>query len=1086
MATVKTKNQLREVQAKEAEEAQREKAPVLLSRSQILQMGKEELVVIKQKIAEADTSGKEKIKLEIARGTVDELKALREQMPGKEVPVEDIEEEAKKFAEDFMERIVTEEDIDALIEGYRKEQEKLYRRKEMRDQLKGYAGKISGAVVAALGVLGVWQLLSEEEQHAISTATTEEKLNGVVKEVVSKYRDRIPLLPDEMKDVDADDLAVLALFSQSGKTEHEEVKQAEGVASQMPKEGQDFLSKIPGVSFVKENLAKIETLTYFRIFNRASEDLHISKKVLVTVSLMTVGQLRDTVRSFEGEKEEDPKVKELRVLFEKIVERQAELDAEIDRAIEKLNIPGLTEDQKEELQARFGVENLRVVDALNWIYGEKRERENWLTRTLSRIPTMRRAYTYWFGEKKILARANFFGALGARNDFKNWKRDFQQFKEKDLKVVFDEKNQMQMEKLKGKFAELEDSVDKAKPINPQRPEEYSPDHVRQREAIVAKYNQFAHVEWSQIMSKEAENLVRDGKAVEGILGKLEGMTGSTSLSHLQNQLAAPERTFIAKRCGGNVGKIFPVDDLKIELVRGHQERLLSFQTVKQEWMTRISNLQKKCHQRLILPYEQLEEYVQHVGKTDRMLKLQRKVEEATTIPGKARKCTRYFALPAVIVGTEIYQVVKGNVMMAEAGWDLAEAGAGFIPLVGTGLDFKAFITGKSLSGRELTPNEQMASLGFGVIGLVADAGMLFAGAGYGLRAGAAALRVGSKTVKGIENVGKLNSIVFRAGGKIGEALSIFKPEERLRRLAKVGREKEAIDLFRLEKLAKEGKIAAGGADAKRLEELRAMGLQVAESGFLRKGKELWVGAKGKFYKSTLPDDMVRELEGAERLAAQKKLNFDALEKQYGKGLGDLRKEAETYTQAKKKVPGDLEQKIRDLEVLERDHNFYRRRLEGWNAKLETEAFKNAERFKMLDRITRLTSRAGLAMGTLMLVTGGYVTPMNMAETTYEVAKPVVSTVGKVGHSVFFEDHSGPTALDVAIQKMVFENQYKGKVDQLVERGENEAQMLLSHVEENPIAMQAATERGVLQQYLPALRDIAKSDTGRKVAETLRS
>ncbi len=92
-------------------------------------------------------------------------------------------------------------------------------------------------------------------------------------------------------------------------------------------------------------------------------------------------------------------------------------------------------------------------------------------------------------------------------------------------------------------------------------------------------------------------------------------------------------------------------------------------------------------------------------------------------------------------------------------WNVIEMGGGFVPVVGTILDFKAAWSGRSLAGRKLGFKERLVSFGFGCVGFVADVFTFVGGVGLGLRYGIGFLKGGKRAVK----AGKVMKAMHEAG-----------------------------------------------------------------------------------------------------------------------------------------------------------------------------------------------------------------------------------------------------------------------------------------------------------------------------------
>ena len=160
-----------------------------LSREAILVMQKEDLSSFKERIEKASPKEREALKEEIVKSSVDERLSqfsgdVEKMRPLKteaflEKERKAAEKEAQKFADEFIEGIYSEKDIDAFMIAFKGEQEKRLRKEAQSERRRKYRRNLLTAATALLGGgamgLGIKELLSDDEKFRLGEADGDEE-----------------------------------------------------------------------------------------------------------------------------------------------------------------------------------------------------------------------------------------------------------------------------------------------------------------------------------------------------------------------------------------------------------------------------------------------------------------------------------------------------------------------------------------------------------------------------------------------------------------------------------------------------------------------------------------------------------------------------------------------------------------------------------------------------------------------------------------------------------------------------------------------------------------------------------------------
>lgn len=979
----------------------------LYSREKILGMNQTELADLQTKLQEGDSTVQEEYRIQIADGTFAELKDLSQQMDassGTPEKLAALREEADSFSRKLMDDLTsssrTPEELTAVLAGYRLEKEQATMRANVlnefsTDKVKVFKERVlsPSGPLALLGTAGVLSFTASE-MATLQGAETEEDFNQSLREFTKSKTEKYFGTPTEL---DSDDLVLLASEVQN---QHEKAQ----------KEKPGLIDKIPFAEQMNQAASAAKSLIYFNVVRKASTEMSISKGVLLRVGTKTVGELNQMLASFDlNDPNLDPKIAEMAKLRDEIDTRRNELEDVLRIAIRNFHQDGFTEEARERMAANLTVDNMSIMSILSYWYMDHNERENWFTHCVSRISTMKRAWKHWVTRRDLTV--GRFGGLFEPRSVTEWRNasishtfveNFDPQGKRSIPVLDAEMEKLSHE-VKGLSEKIETSVEQNDTKSLRKTEahdvkvnvqdadgkvtgeksvkvnEHGEGLIQRRDAAVQRYNELGK-KYSAKFGEMATDLIQEGKQLDELAASGNKPTNFDAMKAEYNKRFA----LFAEAKEAYDGRFAAMGSE----INAHAQRLGQFE--KGTAMAMSKGTQAEQTHRAVL-----------------------EGNRSNFMAGRAVRTAKIVALPGLVIGSEVYAALRGEAKWGEVGYDLAEAGAGFVPVVGTALDFKSAFTGKSLSGRQLSTGERWASFGFGCIGVVADVGTLLGGIGYGLRAGVAAGR-GARVAKTVANGGKFNSLVFRAGQKIGGAASVFRQSGRVRALESA---EEAVSLTRtanrIHELRRLDKVGAG-LDAARKTELA--GLEVSKSSelleqlsrnrFYRKGSEFWFTLKGKVYKKTLPKgsvDAVDKVQGDLKVA-EKALGEAQVAAQKLAGSGAFKRE-DVFKKLESFAAGTPEHAaLEALKAAENGRDAFRYAKKAHEAQLLVEQERAVKSLHKIDVFTGYASKMGMGSAALLMLTGGHVGPLDVAEGAYNVAKPVAHVAGKVTNELFLEEH----------------------------------------------------------------------------------
>jgi hypothetical protein len=555
------------------------------------------------------------------------------------------------------------------------------------------------------------------------------------------------------------------------------------------------------------------------------------------------------------------------------------------------------------------VEDLRMIQLYELLNASDQDRDRLMFRTLSRIPTMMRAYRQYFGENR---------------DYVNMIREYHVKKTVgSAKRMFSKSAKSW--KMDGILKEMDELEAVSKKWNPKMDQFstdgiISSDEMLGHDQIVKKYQSLVK-EATEIMIKEAKQTMGFGKNIDVLRNSRKGKFYTDNIGSMRNAVGddALKKLF-------NVTEI--TDDILkkngADLIAAYGKKAVALKSMQDITRTRFSVLAETVDNNVATPFTAKFKGKQDLIKGSReranISKKLDNVEDLLTKPGKIKYGLKRYGLPIALIGFQAYSTFQGKAKGREMAYDLGEAAAGFIPFIGTALDFKAALFGKSLSGRKLGTKERILSGVFGLIGAASDVATVTTGIGYAMRASLGGMRGASRTLKiaktadnlrdmsavadvggvfgGIKKAGfgfgKLFSKAHRAE-KVTDAAIAGKAYEQVRLMSKLGVVDDAADLSKIARTADNAKDldrlndlrkgvegVVGGRSFKKIFEAHSLGRTLEIPGLFGRGwlrtKEAFLGMKKVFYKIGVSADVIKQYENSfDALKIAKVKKIEALE-----------------------------------------------------------------------------------------------------------------------------------------------------------------------------------------------------------------
>ena len=410
----------------------------------------------------------------------------------------------------------------------------------------------------------------------------------------------------------------------------------------------------------------------------------------------------------------------------------------------------LTNEDKIHILNNARIEDLRLLQIYELAYASGEERDRWFFKSVSRIPTMMRFYKKVITEDREFIKTIQKYHFKKLQDMASWrfKSNAAKWGLKDIVSGIDELEKKSQRAGLGGKAQIDQLYKTAQEFKVETKEwgekgAVPLNELNKHDQILRQYHALV-MRATKLMSEKAKEVIDSTRYVEAVRKSKGEAFWGTKIKDMN----LSEQT---------LSKIFPGVDVRnvkgmtgANLATAIAERAVDLRNMQDITQTRFAALAETINENVAKPFgtkwESKLEIFKGKKEHQRISEQVQRIEDAA----KARKGKYYlkkFGLPAIIVGTEVYDLATGKAKKEEVMWDLVEAGAGFVPVVGTALDFKGAITGKSLSGKNLSKRERLMYLGFGTIGLVADGALLLGGLGLYLREGLGGIRAARRSVQ---------------------------------------------------------------------------------------------------------------------------------------------------------------------------------------------------------------------------------------------------------------------------------------------------------------------------------------------------
>ncbi|MFC1647627.1 hypothetical protein ACFL10_01375 [Patescibacteria group bacterium] len=768
----------------------------------------EKLKGLQTQIIEASYSEREKLKEDIIKNTAKQLEDHKKKILKKEKlttdQIEAIKREAKLFAEDIIN----------VAEGH-----------------------------ADIALVARRHSIKQEEEHVFNNVLDgfvgSENQSKSLQKIASKSAFQKAFMFIKQKDPAAAKHIEAAMKEGDYKTVREQmVKHSDGLLSKdlvnrlmaLSVLGQASNKEVTGWGSLDTVVNYLNTARYVgfgHVLNKASKDMKIPFMLTIRLASFTLRDLRqmDEIMDknkhlLENKKDKTVKdheklsfiesVKKIRQHIEGKINEKKDLNANFKVALKKHldTKKDLSESDKREIMMASKFEDLRLIQMFDLFYGGEEDREKWLTKSLSRIPTIIRAVKNTFGEQRFVKASMLRYHAKRMTDASIW--EFRaNARNWDMGDILRDIDSMESKIKKssrfGTRTPYEDLFKEVKKYNI-KPEDiaakrrYMHKELFDMDRMVQKYHYMVR-RATQIMSDRAKQIVEAGTAVQKVQQTVGGPTFlSKDLNHLPH-------------LSDDTLKTLGLDPLKrgglkgADVLNAYTRKLVDAKTMESITRARFSALGEMMEKGVAGPvstaWSGKVEVAKGAASREAIQKQLKGIDEKVT-PGRAKYNIKRFGLPAIILGVQGYSLFTGKAKGREVLYDLGEAAAGFVPFLGTSLDIRGVITGTTLSGKKLSSRERWMYAGFAAIGVIADAATLIGGLGLGLRAGLGGVRAGRRAVKAgalmadAKKVGNLSDIAHAKDlpffqRHIAKAGSAFNSVRRADSAAEAMYTKKAID-----------------------------------------------------------------------------------------------------------------------------------------------------------------------------------------------------------------------------------------------------------------------------------------------------
>jgi hypothetical protein len=803
------------------------------------------------------------------------------------------------------------------------------------------------------------------------------------------------------------------------------------------------LGQIPGIGeWLKlgvEFLEKTKQLADIGFYKKVAEKLNVKLSNVVNTSSMTyielherdrifqkykylLEELRETTESKSKRKKAERQlqyINDLHIIAENVKKVREENSELIRKGIKKYidKDKDLTDNDKIKILTELNMDSLRVHSFLPVIvYGAEGVDERvsvlqWVGRSLSHYTKFKTAYKFASGltygklssYEAAIARAQI-NRLYSKNTIR-FRQELRRYKDID-------------NLMNNKIKSFSEQIDTYSTATEGRGTGALAEDMGRHDDLMRQYYALSN-KMSELMTNKSQELINVGAKLDKEMKGLK--KGAKTIS--KSRFSARELEVLGlKKAGKQIG----IESIQ----RAYTDKLIGLRSLRDTAQTEFARLGNELDKKVISKFENTWAGQRNIEELRRsMLKETGEIKRFQMPGGRLRWMAKKAALPLISVSIPVIDAIRSgkNFNLKRLIYDSFDAISGFIPIIGTLVDFKQAFFGETTSGRKLSFRERILSGVFGVVGAISDVAWALGGLGAVMRGGIGALRAGRKL-----------SGAARTGKNLFNTLDVVQDAKRIT-WAQKGARKIWSFFGGLSKSATMHRYAKSAAKADMLDFYRFQN-KLKKAGRLEDYKDYLKGGK-KFGQLSEQSDLYKAMQKYRKLTGETAHGvdyYDTLRKSYGyvddiptnflsgrstmtKFWNKVRKsfigkEGVTAESMKnmKRVVGryddlvaqrtKLIQKLDSMPKSSGQYKIAARNLKNVDDKIssflraETELFGKAEKLARtnmyMTNAARYLTYGGFAMGGIWLLTGENPVSKKAMETAYETVKTPVEYTAK--------------------------------------------------------------------------------------------
>ncbi len=764
-----------------------------LSRSMLLRWFQskkyEKLKGLQEKLIALTFSEREELKKNIIENTKKELEKH------KELTEKQRQEKAEKFAQDLLQ----------TVEGIANVKIVAQRHEQLESDEQAFYSILDGFVAEG------------KEKKALKKILQDKQLKSVLGLIASENPQAAKKIEYYINNGDYESLKKELVRASSSLP----VKVTEGHVDQIMAMSffkESAFASLTGIDVVDTLIAKLDKMRHVGhgfMLSKAAKDLEMGTVTVMRLGKYTLNEIKtkddvlqrhrhlisDKAKKSNNDVQRLAFIDGVHRVVQKIQQKESEkgLRKRFKESLDKYldSKEGLSAEDKERIKIEAKFEDLKLLNIFTLIYSEDDEREKIFAYSMSRVSKMYKHMKTLFGEERVIRRT--LRKYHAKR-ITRWANDAFTKNAKTWKlteIAGDlERLHERATSSSSKLDDLQKRVHDFQKYEKNSPKSLDPQELLHKEMaehdLIHKDYQRLVQKATKIMSKQGKELVTVGKHLEVIqknAGKGFLNKKLKALPHISDDSL---RTLFPNKDIGKLRKTLRGGDL----MRGYTNRLVDLKTMQDVTRTRFAGLANTIEETVATPFgKKWGKVLEKAGHNSEVKKIRSDVKALKTYltpKGKLSWAARNLTLPTIVVGAQAYNLFTGKTQTREALWDLGEAGAGFVPFIGTALDLRGLLMGESLSGKKLSGKERAMYGVFATIGLVADAATLLGGFGLGMRASLGGMRSARRAVK----IGKKGKTVLQQSESASKLFGIQKwIAGGARKFNKLSRAERATDLL---------------------------------------------------------------------------------------------------------------------------------------------------------------------------------------------------------------------------------------------------------------------------------------------------